>query len=78
MGRRDLEKATAIAPREDAPKAFHGSLLEAMKDTVWVTGCNSWHLDQDGVSITSPWSAKSFHRDLRRPRWEDFELDGAR
>lgn len=67
-------KATAIAPREDATRAFHASLTKAMKDTVWVTGCNSWYLDADGVPVTWPWSAKRFHQDLRRPNWDDFEL----
>lgn len=66
-------RATALAPRVDATRAFHAKLLEAMKDTVWVTGCNSWYLDADGVPVTWPWSARRFHRDMRRPRWSDFE-----
>jgi cation diffusion facilitator CzcD-associated flavoprotein CzcO len=67
-------KARAVAPRPEATAAFHASLLEAMKDTVWVTGCNSWYLDEDGVPNTWPWSAGRFHRTMRRPAWRDFEL----
>lgn len=70
-------RATAIAPRAEATARFHAALLEAMKDTVWVTGCSSWYLDEDGVPNTWPWTARRFHRELRRPRLADFELHAA-
>lgn len=66
--------AREIVPRDDAAKAFHASVMEAMKDTVWVSGCNSWYLDDQGVPNAWPWSAARFHRDMRRPNWADFEL----
>ena len=64
----------ALAPTAEATRAFHGELLAAMQDTVWVTGCNSWYLDADGVPNTWPWTARRFHKEMRRPRWDDFEL----
>jgi cation diffusion facilitator CzcD-associated flavoprotein CzcO len=67
-------RAKALAPRREATERFHASVLEAMKDTVWVTGCNSWYLDADGVPNTWPWTAKRFHKDMRRPDLSDFEL----
>ncbi len=67
-------KATTIMPTEEATQAFHASLLEAMGDTVWVTGCNSWYLDKDGVPNTWPWSAARFHKNMRRPNLAEFEL----
>ena len=70
-------EAQAIVPRAEATKSFHASLLEAMKDTVWVTGCNSWYLDADGVPITWPWTASRFHQDMKRPDFSEFELRGA-
>ena len=45
-----------------------------MKGTVWVTGCTSWYLDSDGVPTLWPWSARHFHREMRRPDFGDFEL----
>jgi cation diffusion facilitator CzcD-associated flavoprotein CzcO len=63
-----------VVPRADATRAFHATLLEAMQDTVWVTGCQSWYLDDQGVPITWPWSAARFHRDMRRPDLSEFEL----
>jgi cation diffusion facilitator CzcD-associated flavoprotein CzcO len=67
----------ALSPTAEATRAFHASLLEAMKDTVWVTGCNSWYLDADGVPNTWPWTAKRFHQEMRRPDLADFELHAA-
>jgi cation diffusion facilitator CzcD-associated flavoprotein CzcO len=67
-------EARSIAPNAEATRAFHLTLLDAMKDTVWVTGCNSWYLDEDGVPITWPWTARRFHQDLRRPQFADFDL----
>ncbi len=70
-------RCTAIAPNAEATRKFHASLLEAMKGTVWVTGCNSWYLDKDGVPITWPWSARRFHKDMRKPDWSELELRSA-
>jgi cation diffusion facilitator CzcD-associated flavoprotein CzcO len=67
-------KVKELAPKADATEKFHASLLEAMKGTVWVTGCNSWYLDTDGVPNTWPWTAARFHKDMRHPNLADFEL----
>jgi cation diffusion facilitator CzcD-associated flavoprotein CzcO len=70
-------RVQALAPSAAATRAFHARLLEAMKDTVWVTGCRSWYLDADGVPNTWPWTARRFHREMRRPDLADFELQPA-
>jgi len=67
----------ALAPTAEATRAFHERLLEAMKDTVWVTGCSSWYLDADGVPNTWPWTARRFHQEMRKPTLADFELHRA-
>lgn len=67
-------RARALAPTREATKRFHATLLEAMENTVWVTGCNSWYLDSDGVPNTWPWTARRFHREMRRPDLSDFDL----
>lgn len=67
-------KVKEMAPSGEATAAFHAALLEAMKDTVWVTGCNSWYLDDQGIPNTWPWSAGKFHTDMRRPNLDDFVL----
>ncbi len=69
-------KARALAPSAEATRSFHETLLGAMANTVWTTGCQSWYLDEDGVPITWPWSARRFHKEMRRPDFSDFDLVG--
>jgi cation diffusion facilitator CzcD-associated flavoprotein CzcO len=64
----------ALTPKREAAEAFQKSLREAMKGTIWVTGCNSWYLDPDGVPTLWPWPAKRFHQVMRRPDFADFDF----
>jgi cation diffusion facilitator CzcD-associated flavoprotein CzcO len=68
------EEGKVLAPKREAAEAFQASLKEAMKGTVWVTGCKSWYLDPDGNPTLWPWSAHHFHRVMKRPDFSDFEL----
>ncbi len=72
---RRIEKAEgrALAPKPEAAERFQAELREAMKGTVWITGCNSWYLDPDGIPTLWPWSAAQFHRVMRRPEFGDFD-----
>ena len=47
-------RCITVAPKLEAARRFHASVMDAMQNTVWVTGCNSWYLDEDGVPITWP------------------------
>jgi hypothetical protein len=67
------EEGKALAPKREAAEAFQASLREAMKDTLWVTGCSSWYIDPDGVPTLWPWSARRFHKLMTRPDFSDFE-----
>ena len=72
--RLEQEPGKALTPKRDAAQAFQDSLKEAMKGTIWVTGCNSWYLDPEGVPTLWPWPAKHFHQVMRRPDFSDFDL----
>ena len=63
-----------LVPKREAAEVFQASLREAMKGTVWVTGCNSWYIDPDGNPTLWPWSAHHFHQVMRKPEFADFEL----
>jgi cation diffusion facilitator CzcD-associated flavoprotein CzcO len=63
----------ALTPKREAAERFQASLRDAMKGTVWVTGCNSWYIDPEGTPTLWPWSAKHFHQVLARPDFDDFE-----
>jgi len=63
-----------IEPTREATGAFNRSVKEAMKGTLWVTGCKSWYLDEEGDPVLWPWSARRFHQDLKRPDFAHYEL----
>jgi cation diffusion facilitator CzcD-associated flavoprotein CzcO len=46
---------------------------EAVKKTVWVTGCRSWYLDDRGIPATWPWSFDRFRAEMQTPNEEAFE-----
>jgi cation diffusion facilitator CzcD-associated flavoprotein CzcO len=66
-------EVTALDAKHAAAREFNERVKAAMQDTVWVTGCKSWYLDGEGDPITWPWSAQRFRKEMRRPRFEDFE-----
>jgi cation diffusion facilitator CzcD-associated flavoprotein CzcO len=70
----ERQEGKALTPKRDAAVAFQESLREAMKGTIWVTGCKSWYLDPDGVPTLWPWPAKRFHQVMRRPDFSHFDL----
>jgi len=76
--RLEREEGKLLEPKREAAEAFQGSLRDAMKGTVWVTGCNSWYLDPTGTPTLWPWSAGHFHQVMRHPDFADFEwIDAA-
>jgi cation diffusion facilitator CzcD-associated flavoprotein CzcO len=46
---------------------------EAVKKTVWVTGCRSWYLDDRGIPATWPWSFDRFRAEMQTPREAAYE-----
>ena len=68
------EPDKVMSPKRSATEAFHKELTGAMDGTVWVSGCNSWYLDADGVPVLWPWPAKRFHEVMRTPDFDDYEL----
>jgi cation diffusion facilitator CzcD-associated flavoprotein CzcO len=63
-----------IAARKDATARFSEALVKAAKDTIWVTGCKSWYLDESGIPATWPWTFDRYQEEMRQPDLDDFEL----
>jgi len=57
-----------------ATDRFDSERTEASKKTVWVTGCNSWYLDDRGIPATWPWTFDRFREEMAAPQIEAFEL----
>ncbi len=68
------DECQEIAPTRQATARFTDEVIAAMKDTIWVTGCNSWYLDDHGVPITWPWTVRDFADSMERVVLEDYEL----
>ena len=67
-------RCVAVAPTMAASLRFNAALREAMKGTVWVTGCKSWYLDRNGNPALWPWSFDRFRDEMQAPDLADFEL----
>jgi len=67
------EYREACATRE-ALDAFERAREKAARNTVWVTGCKSWYLDDRGLPAVWPWSFPRFRAEMREPDPDAFEL----
>ena len=67
-------KCRSVVPKEEATRLFNIALREAMKGTVWVTGCRSWYLDRNGNPALWPWSFDRFRKEMNSPDLADFDL----
>jgi cation diffusion facilitator CzcD-associated flavoprotein CzcO len=63
-----------IAASQTATDAFDAARTEAAKKTVWVTGCNSWYLDDRGIPATWPWTFDRFREEMAAPKLDAFAL----
>jgi cation diffusion facilitator CzcD-associated flavoprotein CzcO len=62
-----------ISASSDAMEKFEAARTDAAKNTVWVTGCKSWYLDDRGIPAVWPWSFDRFRQEMREPALENFD-----
>jgi cation diffusion facilitator CzcD-associated flavoprotein CzcO len=62
-----------ISAKEVAMEEFEAARVEASKKTVWVTGCQSWYLDDRGIPAVWPWTFDRFREAMSAPDPEAFE-----
>lgn len=67
-------KAREISAGREAAARFEDERVAQAQNTVWVTGCRSWYLDDRGVPAAWPWTFDHFREVMAAPRLEDFEL----
>lgn len=63
-----------ISASHEAAERFEEERSEAAQNTVWVTGCRSWYLDDRGVPAAWPWGFDRFRAEMSSPKLEDYEL----
>jgi cation diffusion facilitator CzcD-associated flavoprotein CzcO len=72
-------KTAAIEPRLDVQKSFMDALNAKMKGTVWMSGCKSWYLNENGTnSAIWPSFTLSYWWRTHSARKRDFILEPAR
>jgi len=62
-----------ISATADAMEAYEAARTDAARDTVWVTGCKSWYLDDRGIPAVWPWSFDRFRQEMREPALANFD-----
>lgn len=67
-------KYNTVRPKEEATEKFNQDMKANMKDTVWLTGCQSWYLDAQGVPGSWPWTATKFRNDLKDARFDEYTV----
>ncbi|MFA9564177.1 MAG: flavin-containing monooxygenase [Acidimicrobiales bacterium] len=65
---------TAVCPRQEATDAFENRRVAAAQKTVWVTGCNSWYLDDRGIPASWPWPFSRFRDEMAAPDLSAYDL----
>jgi cation diffusion facilitator CzcD-associated flavoprotein CzcO len=62
-----------LVPNAEATQAYEDSRVEASKQTIWMTGCRSWYLDDRGIPATWPWTFERFCDEMAAPKLEAFD-----
>jgi cation diffusion facilitator CzcD-associated flavoprotein CzcO len=66
-------ECSEICVKQTAADSFEAERVAATKNTVWVTGCRSWYLDDRGVPASWPWSLERFRSVMAAPDFSAFE-----
>lgn len=69
--------ARHICATKEATDRFEDARVDAAGNTIWVTGCRSWYLDDRGIPAVWPWRFDRFREAMARPEPADYELAGA-
>lgn len=66
-----------ISASHAAADRFEEERVEAVKGTVWMTGCRSWYMDDRGIPALWPWKFDRFRDEMAQPKLDDYELVGS-
>jgi cation diffusion facilitator CzcD-associated flavoprotein CzcO len=65
-----------IGASESATARFDTERVEAAKNTVWMSGCRSWYLDDRGIPAVWPWTFDRFREEMAAPKLDAYERVG--
>ena len=64
---RETDSVREVCATAEATEAHEAARVEAAANTIWVTGCNSWYLDDRGVPAAWPWTFQHFRDVMATP-----------
>lgn len=68
-------EARTVDVKKEAEMAYTNEMQEALKDTVWRSGCSSWYYTKDGWNSTVyPYSQIDFWRRCAFPKYNDWNI----
>lgn len=67
-------RARRVAPTDEATDRFNAWVKESARRTIWVSGCRSWYLSEDGLPMNWPGTPSDFRAALREPVLDELEL----
>jgi cation diffusion facilitator CzcD-associated flavoprotein CzcO len=63
-----------MVPSQKACDQFNEQLVEAMKGTVWMSGCSSWYISDSGIALSWPWGPREFRESMKHPDFSEYEF----
>lgn len=66
-----------VSATRAAADRFEEERVEAVKGTVWMTGCRSWYMDDRGIPALWPWKFDRFRDEMAQPKLSDYEMVGS-
>jgi cation diffusion facilitator CzcD-associated flavoprotein CzcO len=67
-------QCSEISPRPEVLEAYEAERTESARNTIWVTGCRSWYLDDRGIPAVWPWTFDRFRAEMAAPDLSAFDL----
>lgn len=68
-------EARTVDVKKEAEIAYTNEIQEALKDTVWQSGCSSWYHTKDGWNSTVyPYTQIDFWRRCAFPKYNDWNI----
>ena len=66
--------AREVEASRAATEKFEVDRAEQSKNTIWMTGCRSWYLDDRGIPAVWPWKFSQFRERMQAPEFADYDL----
>lgn len=65
-----------IEPTVQATERLVGNMNQAMKNTVWLSGCSSWYQEPNGNVPMWPWTFERYEQEMSKLNPEEFQTAG--